>query len=371
MYAAHTLDGELVYAHHVAHHSSTKGDWFCPLCKQPMNFKISTKGKGYFSHLSACTPGYQPVKRITKESEVHLIAKKLLAHALTQAGYIVTTERYIAAIQQTADLVVSLPNATNVLEIIEFQRSPISPRQIDSRQQAYLKLTKRCIWLVDYDIFNSRKIHVWHQTMVQYSSENGFHWVSLDLNKQRIVVTHHVPALFSPYHLNLQEESIFLRDFSMECLGPELFTFLDRGNSAKKDRIDVASDVIFQKRLQQLRKQEVYQKDLQEMYSRGHLIQSLPPWILIERWQFLITRTPAWLVFAWGYFALSELRTDVFTTSDFHQKIVEIVQRKAIRLAVMPFVEMDICSRLTKVMLAKFKEKCHLIQCGSDEWQVL
>lgn len=373
MYAAHTQDGLLIYASEAAKTDNRKRDWFCPHCNHLVSLKHSQKGKAFFSHKGPCQNQLSEEKRLRLESNNHLSAKKILAEALMKAGYEVTVEYYFESIQQTADLLIRNPFVNHSMQIIEFQRSPISANQLQKRQKAYLKEVKHCLWLMDDDAFERGRIQTWHKTMLYYSRENGFHWLALNVAKQQIVVKYQVPLIYLATDYPLFEMRLGLDNLGDQCLDLNHTNYPMQSQHYKASQPRVRRLLNYQKRLQQLRNQTTYQAAIHQLYKEGCLIQSLPQWIITEGWHFLVAKTPGWLIFAWTYCLIIQLSQGVssFTASQLEQGIERLIKQGSIELLKLPFVEADVCQLLTEAILDKLQEKKLIIQFQNNEWQVV
>lgn len=373
MYAAHTKDGLLIYASEAVQTDDGLTNWFCPNCHRPVSLKYSHKGKAFFSHKGPCHSQPFGEDRFRKESESHLSAKEILAETLTKAGYEVSIEYYFEVIQQTADLFIYDSHMEQTTYIIEFQRSPISGKELQKRHKSYLTVVSHCLWLMDHETFHGRKIQTWHKTMLRYSKENGFHWFSLDVAKRQIVVKYQVPLIYLA-----TDYALFEIKFGLDNLGEQNLDLIDtklsmdaRHYRAKKTTTKRLAH--YQRRLQQLRNQTTYQDAIHLLYTEGCLLQSLPYWMITESWQFLVAKTPGWLLFAWSYCLILQFDQVAasFTTSDMEQAIVRLIKQGAIELLLMPFVEIDVSCFLTAAILDKLAEKEVITQLQGNEWRLV
>lgn len=331
MHAAITSTGEIIYANDL-NQGSIDETVYCPTCQQALIYKVSSNGKGFLSHLTSCQEDFQP--RMTQESQSHLTAKILLKDNLQASGYTAHIEYPIEEAHQIADLYVVNQNSVTPCQIIEFQKVPISAELIRVRTHAYLEIVDKCTWFIDETIFETGYRQTWLQTMVTYSSSLGFHWQVLNVNKQEWILKFKMPVMFQPHRVQLCEKR-----FNLET--PLHSVWESQAAHLKKDvhysfyRRPQRQNTYF-KQLKQIMTQATYQKAIRELYSKGLLLQTLPHWMVTEKWQFLVCKSPGWLCLAWAYYLVKLFGLESFTKVELENGFKRLIEDDHFQLADMP-----------------------------------
>lgn len=364
MHAAITSTGEIIYANNL-----TQGNIdeivYCPTCQQALIYKVSSNGKGFFSHLTSCQKDFQP--RMTQESQTHLSAKILLKDNLQASGYSAHIEYPIEDAQQIADLYVINPNSVTPYQIIEFQKVPIRAELIRVRTQAYLEIVDKCTWFIDEEIFNTGYRQTWLQTMVTYSSRLGFHWQVLNVDKQEWVIKFKMPVMFQPHRVQLCEKRFNL-ETPLDSVWESPSDHLKKGVHYSFYRRPQGQSTYF-KQLKQIMTQATYQKAIRALYSEGILLQTLPQWMVIEKWQFLVCKSPGWQCLAWAYYLVEQFGLESFTTTELENGFKRLIEEGRFKLAVMPLVSADLVSLFVDSLLDKFIEKEIIFADGYQRWK--
>ena len=147
MLVAHTEQNEPFIlnssiSHSTLHQLRKSKKFFCPLCKQPLLFKIGSLKIPHFAHVSKsnCDNLFSD-----RESEIHLKGKEQLYSLFNDLELNPQLEPYLASIQQRPDILFKDPN--NQPFAIEFQCSPISSESLDSRNSGYESEEISPIWI--------------------------------------------------------------------------------------------------------------------------------------------------------------------------------------------------------------------------------
>lgn len=116
--------------------------FFCPQCKQPVQFKIGSVKIPHFSHLSNndCDLRFSE-----GESEAHLLGKQQLYELFQSLQLNVELESYLPFIKQRPDLLVKTSKDNTFA--IEFQCSTISKEKYLYRSKGYLDNNIIPIWI--------------------------------------------------------------------------------------------------------------------------------------------------------------------------------------------------------------------------------
>lgn len=365
MYAAITSDGEIIYANDFKD-TGQQPTFYCPTCHQLLTHKISSTGKGYFSHITSCLSD-SPI-RSTQESQTHLTAKILLQNTLEASGYAVSIEQPIETAQQIADIYFFSSRSATPRQVIEFQRVPIGAELIRTRSQNYLQAVDKCTWLIDEEIFEGGYRQTWLQTMVNYSSILGFYWQALNVPKNEWVIKFKMPIIYQAHRIQLCEKR-----FNLELPLPSIWEFPE---NYVKDNIHYPvyrrpyRQTTYFRQLKQLMTQDTYQKAIRALYTKGILLQTLPQWMVIERWQILMFKSPGWLCLAWCFYLIKQYEETSFTKAELEKDIQGLLQAGHLVLADMPLVEEDLVSILVPSLISLFLEKELLERAGHQRWKL-
>lgn len=366
MYAAYSSKGELIYANDLKN-ICRQSVYYCPDCQQVLSHKISRKGKGYFSHVTSCQS--DTIQRETKESLEHQTGKSLLKYNLELSGYEAHTEYNLPQIQQIADVFYYGKTQQSVANVLEFQRVPVNSSQIETRHTNYLQLVKHCQWIIDDKVFKTGYQQVWLKTMLNYSKELGFHWWALDIKQAELVLKFRMPLMYEVYNVKVAEQRFDLNktldnywDFSQASFLNDVYY--------STYRLPIKQRTYF-RQLKSIMVNSIYQNDIRLLYAEGVLLQMLPAWMLMEKWHFLVCKTPGWLCLAWFYWLLSQFELKQFTTKDFAKGIQQLVESEKIVLASSPLISVDIYPHLSDAVLTKFKEKKLIFKVNNMQWRVL
>lgn len=115
-----------------------KQRYFCPGCGADLMLKAGEVKIPHFAHrsLADCDASSEP------ETPLHLHGKLQLQEFFSRLNHSAELEKYLPAIKQRADLLVSQNMA------IEFQCSPISPSQVRSRTEGYKSIAIEPLWIL-------------------------------------------------------------------------------------------------------------------------------------------------------------------------------------------------------------------------------
>ncbi|HWK22472.1 MAG TPA: competence protein CoiA family protein [Ureibacillus sp.] len=116
--------------------------FFCPLCKQPLLFKIGSIKVPHFAHYPQDTLCENLFSE--KESEVHLKGKEQLFNLFKVLGLKAELESYLPNIKQRPDVLLKEKNQQFA---IEFQCSPISKERLTERNSGYKVEGIAPIWI--------------------------------------------------------------------------------------------------------------------------------------------------------------------------------------------------------------------------------
>ena len=345
MYAAHNNKGEVVYA--VEAH--LQSNYYCPICKAIVHLKKSKKGRFYFAHRVACQSNALQSKRSYNETIYHQQAKSILYNACHACNLEVNVEYQLSDIKQIADIFVPSQRT-----IIEFQHSPISASELERRTLEYEKLGMRVIWLTDVqNKFRSS----WRQTLLRYSQADGLYWLEMNLEKQTIIQYTHLPILYTSkeYAYGRREQSV------MEWVkqGFQMQNEIQIVKHRQRQRLN------YQRQLLQLINAPLYQEILRELYKYDVKLLHLPQWIISEKRQSMLTKSPAWVVLAWVYTAFLQVGA-TFTTQEVRRFIkdkLEYVQT--------PFIEGDVVYWVAHAALRIYEQYGMIKHTTKQEWYKL
>lgn len=115
--------------------------FFCPQCKEPLQFKIGTIKIPHFAHYSrnSCEAYFSE-----GESEQHLLGKEQLLNFFQSLSLQVELEPFLSSVRQRPDLLVQKNTKKYA---IEFQCSPIPIERLQERNIGYRKLRILPIWI--------------------------------------------------------------------------------------------------------------------------------------------------------------------------------------------------------------------------------
>lgn len=365
MYAAITSDGEIIYAN-TLEDTVQQPTFYCPICQQVLIHKISSTGKGFFSHLSSCQNN-SPLRN-TQESDTHLTAKILLKSTLEASGYMVQIEQPIETAQQIADVYLFNSQSLHPRQVIEFQKVPISPELIRTRTLNYLEDVDKCTWLIDEEIFKGGYRQVWLQTMVSYSRVLGFYWQALHVSKKEWVIKFKMPIIFQAHRIQLSEKRI-------DLVTP-IYDSWEFPDSFLNDTIHYPMyrkpqrQTTYFRQLKQIMTQTTYKKAIRDLYSKGLLLQTLPQWMIIEKWQILVFKTPGWLCLAWCFYLIKQYESRSFSKTDLEKGINDLIQKGYLVLADMPLVNENLVALLVPSLVNLFLEKNLLERAGYQRWKI-
>lgn len=367
MYAAITINGDIIYANDLKE-KVNQPTIYCPTCQQELTHKISSTGKGYFSHITSCQSDTQV--RYTQESQTHLSAKRLLQNSLEAAGYAVQIEYPIESVQQIADVFVFNDKSRSPKQVIEFQKVPIGSEMIRFRTQNYLRVVDTCIWLIDEEIFKGGYRQTWLQTMIYYSTVIGFYWQALNVSKEEWVIKFKMPIIYQSHRIQLCEKRLSLKE-PIGCQWEFPDNYLNgKGKVHYPIYRRPQRKATYFKQLKELMTQNTYQKDIRELYAKGVLLQALPQWMVIEKWQILVFKTPGWLCLAWCFTLLKDYGYKSFTKSDLERDINVLVHEGHLKLADMPLVKENLVSLFVPNLINLLLEKELLERVGFQRWQL-
>lgn len=182
MLLAHTKNLTLIDAEQVTQDSTQ--DYFCPSCKEPVFLKRGLKNVAHFCHYkhSECQAFSEG------ESKVHLAGKRFLYDFIKEAGYKVSLETYLPKLKQRPDLLIE----TKTEEIaVEFQCSPISVEKISQRTQGYLSAGYQVIWILGPTLHLKNNLLQLHIAMLNNFVITSPNILSLDIEKQRLLIHYH------------------------------------------------------------------------------------------------------------------------------------------------------------------------------------
>lgn len=365
MYAALSTEGEIIYANDQAA-VAQETNFYCPTCQQLLTHKMSSTGKGYFSHLTSCQSNQQ--KRQTQESQTHHTAKILLQNTLTSSGYTVEIEYPFKTIQQIADVYAYHPQLQSSQQVIEFQKVPISSDLIRGRTQSYLQVVDKCTWLIDEAIFKTGYRQVWLQTMVTYSEKLGFHWYALNVHTREWVIKFKMPVIYRPHHIQLAEKRFDLEK-AVENTWEQPEKYLNTSVYYPIYRRSRRQSTYFRD-LKQIMAQAHYQTTIRDLYSKGILLQTLPSWMVTEGWQIFVCKSPGWQCMAWFYYLIQSFDGASFTKSELEKGVRELLDAGYIILADMALVSHDVVGLLVDSLIKFFKEKSLIENAGCNRWRI-
>ncbi|MDO4432788.1 MAG: competence protein CoiA family protein [Aerococcaceae bacterium] len=347
MYAALTQAGEWIYA---AQASTTHHTFLCPKCHQPVKLKQSHKGTWYFAHQTACQKIAHP-KRDYAETEWHQAAKRLFYQEGRRIGIDVKCEHWFDKIQQAADIY--LPQQQLV---IECQHSPISAKQLKQRTNGYRQCGVKVIWLMDAN--NKQTLSTWHKTML-HSQQGNYFWRMLDVPNKKVHIFSELPLFYRKGCAHYQYDCVTVADW-LKNQGALL---------EGKQKIERNAPVTksYERQLQQIRRQTIYQRSIGALYEKGILLQQLPKWILTDEWQCLLLKMPCWEFFAWIYAVMNSMKQP-FTANEIKRQLKEVPFIKTIDA---PFIEGDKWHTLVQAALSVFHHYQLVVPIGFETWQMI
>lgn len=155
--------------------------FFCPQCKEPLQFKIGNIKIPHFAHYSrsTCEAYFSE-----GESEQHLLGKEQLLNFFQSFPLQVELEPFLPVVQQRPDLLVQKDNKKYA---IEFQCSPITLERLIERNDGYKSLNILPIWIP-----LTKDAHI----------KQGICKVSLSEQLQQFIQTSHEQQYIMSYHPN-------------------------------------------------------------------------------------------------------------------------------------------------------------------------
>lgn len=317
MYAALNKNQQLYYANFIDV-TEREQEFFCPNCFQPVKLCKSKNNRFYFRHLKKCVKQgknlyhkqntISPYKR-RGESFNHLTAKDILESNFISYGYDTYKEFRLSGIDQTADLI-TVNKKELKPQIIEFQKSIITPKILDNRHQEYLQLTNQVRWLIDYDFIKKGINRHWFSQMLLFDKVRYLHLYALDIRQKQLVLLYHIPLVYrlESYSLKIIEYS-YEEDWLMNIFNSSA---LNEKDQHKLTYTNYYKDKGSQRK-NAIRKNKTYLKTLKAFYSWGLNFQDLPEWIFTYHWQFVCFKQSGWVVLAWSYLAWINTEPPQFT----------------------------------------------------------
>lgn len=361
MLAAVSTEGELIYASEVKSKYTSTTEFYCPHCSQRVFFKVSHRGKSFFSHLTKCNHNESRIKPL--ETEEHLLGKEIILSELQSVdNQYVQSEFFFSQINQHADVFVKTTGHSINTIIFEFQRSIIPAHEVYLRNYNYEQEVDQVHWLIDYHATKKLQINQrWIQTMLNYCADDGFHLKLLDLHSKEIVIQHNLPVIFKKDNIEYKERRVTLEDFQK----------INRPKNSHSKIIRVSSSKTKEKQyfrqLNSITNSETYRQNIYLLYQHGTILAELPKWVFIDEWQILITKTPSWLVFSWILTLLKQMN-GTFNTEEFTEKIRTCTE---IQLADTPLIHEDVYSILSMSILVLFMRKGIIEMKSKHIWIVI
>lgn len=160
--------------------------FYCPQCKEPLQFKIGTLKIPHFAHLSKnkCDQHFSD-----GESEQHLLGKEQLYEFFQAYQLNVELEPYLSNLKQRPDLLVTTHDGTRYA--IEFQCSFITTERLNERNQGYHSEKIKPIWIP--------------QTPSKMNWKNGIQKLSINKNLQQFILSNRHQQYLITYHPRIQE----------------------------------------------------------------------------------------------------------------------------------------------------------------------
>ncbi|MFJ8234587.1 competence protein CoiA [Ureibacillus sp. NPDC094379] len=161
--------------------------FYCPQCKEPLQFKIGTLKIPHFAHLSKnkCEQHFSD-----GESEQHLLGKEQLYEFFQAYQLKVELEPYLPNLKQRPDLLVTAYNGTRYA--IEFQCSSITTERLNERNKGYHSEKIKPIWIPQTPVKKNFK-------------KNGIQAFSINHNLQQFILFNGQQSYLITYSPLLQE----------------------------------------------------------------------------------------------------------------------------------------------------------------------
>ncbi len=135
-------------------------DFFCPICKQPVQLKLGEKKRYHFAHYRRD----ECLEDLENESAYHMDGKIKLYKWLQRQGISVQLEAYLPNIKQRPDLLFTYKEKSIA---IEYQCSTISSSLFQKRTESYQKANVHVIWILGGKCLKRKKSHTFHITPFQ------------------------------------------------------------------------------------------------------------------------------------------------------------------------------------------------------------
>lgn len=228
MFYALNSQGQLI---HVSA-ATASHKYYCPLCHSLVKIRKGQTYSCHFAHLNCeHSKGHS-------ETEIHQAGKELIAKWGSEMNFHSQTEVYLKNIKRRADV---LMNNANRKIIVEYQCSPITPKELTKRTRAYRKVNLKCIWIVGkrYKIKNriSQKI----AQFFRFHPNIGFYYLYLNVEFQRLELIYQIKkADFLPVQYRIK----YLNNFN------ELIYFIKNANENYLGKISQQQRIRQLKRLQ-------------------------------------------------------------------------------------------------------------------------
>lgn len=280
VYAVEVLDSSAVYR--------------CPICLQPVQHKISHKGKAFFSHYQACGKQKIIYKSHSGETNEHKEAKKLFKQYVPHAQL----EYWVEELQQQIDIFIAMEFPM----ILEIQRSVIPAAQLKQRHYSYLKLTPYVYW-IGIAPLNSLS-RTFDKLLLYYHPLCGYYRIIMNLKEEMVEVQMHLPLLYdaadwSCYLVRIPISQInLLRQISTE---PKYF---------KRYRQPEKRFSNIERRIYAIQQNVQYAIFLRWLHSQSYTLHELPKWIFVQDWQCLLVKGPVWQLLCVTWITYQQTRKD-------------------------------------------------------------
>lgn len=275
MYAALNSLNCLVYAVEV---SDEALNYRCPICLQPVQYKISHKGKAFFSHYQACGKQKKIYKPHSGETDEHKQAKNLFAQEVSNTRL----EYWVEELQQQIDIFI----ASQPPMILEIQRSVVPAVQLKQRHCAYLKLTPYVYWLGIAPL--NRLSRTFDKMLIYYHSLCGYYRIILNAEDKLIEVQMHLPLIYAASDWSCYLVRVPIAQVDLLCQISTEPKYFQRYRHPEKRFSNI------ERRLYAIQQNLQYAIFLRWLHNQSYTLHELPKWIFEQDWQCLIAKGPIW-----------------------------------------------------------------------------
>ena len=306
--------------------------------------KESKLGNRFFSHRGPCSKipfikGKLPIDSL--ESQGHQDFKRLMVNFYRKYGLIASSEHYLSATNQYADILVE---HDGFHWVIEYQKSIISSQQISQRHKAYKTYGYEVVWLVSANIFQGIEMKQFHKNTVNYRQKLGLFWLFWDENSQSLY--YYQGTLISPKQAMKIKDAV--RITPMHLLKLEAI----KGNRplTSWDYVSLPSQRKRLRTIQAILNAKTYRWYLNNLYKRGIHLLDLPDWVFIDM-TILIMDSPIWLYWAYVCNHIQKNQAGKINQKQLIEVIQDLLSMACIKLAPLPLVEEDLVENLVRESL--------------------